>query len=127
MKKFKEKKIVNVLNIITVILGISWFLSIVIGIFYPPFLLGFLLLPITIIPITIASLLSERKTYTRLFITYIENKINNATTLSEFILIQDEFFSLAVENKTYCLSFPQTLKDIHRNIISKIEILEKIK
>lgn len=125
MKKFKEKRIVKILDMVSVIIGLCWIVLSPIGIFYHPFLLGFLLLPIAVIPILISFTLSDRDTYTRLFIGYMENKVQNAITLEDLKSIEREFLDLAVEGTMYCLSFPINLKNIHRDIHSKIELLEK--
>lgn len=125
MKKFKEKKIVNVLNIISLVLGLCWISSLVIGVFYHLFLFGFLLLPIAVIPILLSDFLSDKNEYTRRFIAYIQNKIDDAETLDELKSIRWEFLELATKDKMYCLSFPVNLRYIHRDLNSKIEILEK--
>lgn len=128
MEKFKEKKIVNRLNIITIILMSCWFISLFIGIFFNIniIMLCFLLMLLALIFNLIALYLSNINKYTDEFIEYINNKINNAKSLDELYVIEKEFIYLAIENKSYCLSYPMTLKNIHRNINSKIEILEKL-
>lgn len=125
MEKFKEKIIVKISTAISIIMIVCWLMSLLIGAFYNPFLIGFLLLPIATIPMLITTICSDEKKYTRDFILYINNKISEAKTLDELEAILKEFESLAIENKTYCLSFPIALKAIHRDILSRISILEK--
>ena len=127
MKKFKENKVAEIAEYVSMILVICWFLGMFIGMFYHPFLVSFLLLPITIIPICISFYFSERNKYTVEFKIYIKDKISNARTLNDFENVLNEFERLAIEDKCYCLSYPLDLKNIHRDIYSKIEILKLIK
>jgi hypothetical protein len=127
MEKFKEKKIVKIAEYTIMIMMLCWFLGMFIGMFYHPFLVSFLILPLTLIPIIISFYFSERNKYTSEFIIYIKGKISKAKTLEELNYIYSEFMYLAVDDKTYCLSYPLDLKNIHRDILSKIEILENQK
>lgn len=124
MEKFKEKRIVEIMNTIIAIIGLLFILSLLIGMFYHPFLFGFLLLPISIIPILISKSLSKKDEYTREFISYIKCKVKKAKSLNELNQILNEFELLAIENNMICLSFPTDIKIIYRDLISKIEILE---
>lgn len=124
MEKFKEKRIVKIMDGISASIAIMFFLSLIISIFCQKFLIGFLLIPIAIIPILISNWLSEKDKYTKQFILYIKGKIKNAKSLTELNEILNEFESLAIENNMIQLSFPADLKIIYRDLISKIEILE---
>lgn len=124
MEKFKEIRIVKISDYVSVTIALMFFLSLIIGAFYHPFLVGFLLLPIAIIPLLISKSLSKKDEYTRNFITYMKSKVKKAKSLNELNKILNEFESLAIEDNMICLSFPLDIKTMHRDIISKIEILE---
>lgn len=124
MEKFKERRVVKIMDNISITIGLMFFLSLLIGMFYNPFLVGFLLLPVSIIPILISKSLSKKNEYTREFMSYIKDKAKKAKSLDELNQILNEFESLAIEGNMICLSFPLDLKIIHRDIVSKIEILE---
>ena len=126
MEKFKEKRIVKILDATSVIIGLCFFLSLVIGIFYHPFLIGFLLLPLAIVPIALSWSISDKDKYTKEFIKYIESKIKDAHTIEQLNDIDDEFTKLAIDGNFYCLSFQATLKEIQRDLFSKIELLHLI-
>lgn len=125
MEKFKEKKIVDNLFAISSILGVIWFLSLILIIFNEKFVIGLFLLPISAILIMVAGSLSDKEKYTKQFIIYISERLKSAKTLEELLDIEDSFMYLAVKNKQYCLSFPNILKYIHQEIINKIDILQK--
>jgi hypothetical protein len=127
MEIFKEKQIIIILDTIGGILGIGFILSLVIGIFNPQFLVGLFLLPLSGVFIFPSFFLSKKDNYTRQFLNHIRGKIESANSLNELILVKNEFEKLAIKNNFYYLSFPGTLKEIHKEIINKIEILEKIK
>lgn len=124
MEKFKEKRIVEVLDAICLVIMLIFLASLIIGIFYHAFLFGFLLLPIVMIIIVISQSLSKKNEYTRGFIIYIKDKVKKAKSLDELNQILNEFESLAIEDGMICLSFPADIKIISRDLISKIEILE---
>jgi len=125
MEKFKERKIVNIAQIIIMIIGVSWLLSLFLVFISDKFLLGFLLLPCAIPFLIISFCYSTRDKYTNEFLIYIRKKLNNASNLEELIAIEKEFLRLATEDKMYCLSYPVNLKQIHIEINSKIDILQK--
>ena len=127
MEKFKEKRIVNICNTITLIIGIMWVLCLIIAIFNHQFLLGFLLLPCCIPFIVMSSILSDKNKYASDFLVYIRGKLSKATTLDELIAVEKEFLHLATDGKMYCLSYPTDLRKIHNEINSKIEILSNQK
>lgn len=124
MEKFKEKRIVKIMDGISSSIAIMFFLSLIISIFYHQFLIGLFLIPISIMPILVSNWLSEKDNYTKQFILYIKSKVKNAKSLTELNEILNEFESLAIENNIIQLSFPADLKIIYRDLISKIEILE---
>ena len=126
MEKFKERRIVKIMDNISITIGLMFFLSLLIGMFCHPFLVGFLLLPISIIPILISKSLSKKDEYTREFMSYIKDKAKKAKSLDELNEILNEFESIAIENNMIRLSFPLDLKIIHRDIVSKMEILEML-
>ena len=127
MEKFKEKKIVVVFESICMISMIIFLISLFLVIFSDNFLLGFLILPFTA-PFAILSIvLSDKSKYTSKFLIYMRDKLNKAITLNELLEIEKEFKYLAIKDKMYCLSYPYDLKDIHKEINSKIDILIKQK
>lgn len=126
MEKFKENKIAEIANYTGMIMMLSWIIGMAIGAFYHPFLFSMLILPLAIIPVIISFSFSERDKYTSKFMVYIKNKISQAKTLNDFEQVYLEFTRLAIDGKTYCLSYPLDLKIIHRDIVSKIEILEML-
>jgi len=106
MEKFKEKKIVIILDYIPS-------LCLKLG------LIGLVILPITLPLILLSNLLSNKNK----FIIDIKLKLKDAKNLDDLKIIRDEFYT--VDNDTYCLSY-KNLKEIEQEIISKIEILEKM-
>lgn len=126
MEKFKENKIAKIADYTTMTMMLSWILGMIIGAFYHPFLFSMFILPLAIIPVIISFSFSERDKYTSKFMIYIKNKISQAKTLEDFNQVYLEFTRLAIDGKTYCLSYPSDLKIIHRDIVSKIEILEML-
>lgn len=126
MKKFKENKIARIADYTTMIMMLLWILGVFIGAFYRPFLFSMFLLPLAIIPVIISFSFSERDKYTSKFMVYIKDKISKSKTLNDFEQVYLEFTRLAIDGKTYCLSYPLDLKIIHRDIVSKIEILEML-
>lgn len=126
MEKFKEKRIVNVLANVGIGMFVGWLLCLIGAAFYTPLLICFLLLPLATIPLGISALLSKRNAYTREFLLYMQKKIDSATTKEEFRKIEDEFISLAVEGRGYCLSFPANIRAMHKNIQESYFLLKKI-
>lgn len=126
MEPFKEKNIVKIMNVIIGVLGISWILCLILIIFDDMFVLGFLLLPACIPFILLSWLFSEKNEYTRGFLKYIRDKADKADNLRDLIDVNTEFERLAINNKCYCLSFPNTLREFHYKILNQIAILEKI-
>lgn len=127
MEKFKEKKIVNILDIIIVIGLILFLLCLFLMPFSKVFGLGFLILP-SMIPIILLSwYFSDKNKYTSELLKYMRNKLNTAKTLNDLKDIEKEFIYLAIENCSVSinLSYPTDLKNIHREILNKIDILEK--
>lgn len=126
MEKFKEKRIVNVLNNIGLSIFFCCMLSLVLAMFNPYFLIGFLFFPLPLPFLLIASSLSKINKYSREFIAYMQGKLKSAETLEDLISIKKEFDYLAVENGVICLSYPVTMKEINHEIVSKIDILQKL-
>jgi len=127
MKEFKEKKIVEILNMIVVIIGILFILSLILAIINYKFLLGFLLLPCCLPFIILSWYFSDINEYTDKFLKYIQFELKEATNLDSLYHIKKEFERLAIKDKKYCLSYPQVLRKIHAEILNKIDILEKFK
>ena len=127
MEKFKEKKIVIISDIIIVIMFIAFLISLFCMIFTGKGNIGFLFLPLGIPFIVIGQLCSNRNEYSRQFLAYMKAKLNKAITLEELKTIEIEFNKLAIENDKFILSFPNTLRIIQLEILSKINILLKQK
>ncbi len=127
MEKFKENRVAHIAEMTTMFMMIGWLLGIFIGLFYHPFLFSILLLPVALIPIAISFAFSTRDKYTSKFLEYMRVKIDNVITLEDALEVEKEFRSLAIEDNQYCLSWPQTLKYMHRDINSIILILNKQK
>lgn len=127
MEKFKEKRIVKILNIITGVLMLSWLVGLLLVLVSDKFLITFVLLP-CILPFAItASVLSQKNKYTKEFLAHMREKLSKIRTLEELLEIKKEFEDLAIKDGVYYLSFPGDLKNIHQEIIYKIDILEKQK
>lgn len=127
MQKFEQSKTYNILeNIMVLLLGL-WFISMIISIWNHNFLLGILLIPLAFIIHLISKIFDKQPKYSKEFINYIINKIDNALTLEQFEYILSEFEELAIKNGMYNLCYPIDLKKIHNNIIAKINILSKLK
>lgn len=146
MEKFVEKKIVNVFKNIIVVCAVSMGLSLLfcflllsIGLAFEstrntlePILNTFMIIlvssPTLAMPfIALSSILSKKEKYTKEFIKYIRNKIDNSKSLTEFYEIQTEFKSIVLDdNGKVHLSNLQSLIDIKKEINYKIEILESI-
>lgn len=129
MKKFKEKKYVNILQIVGLICGLITVFSVPIGCFFESiicvwlFLIG---LPLTGLCLFLHEMLETRRKYTSDFITYINNKVQNAKTLDEYIEIRKEFINLAVENGIFCLAYPKDLNKMLGNLNVIIDSLKKL-
>jgi ABC-type bacteriocin/lantibiotic exporter with double-glycine peptidase domain len=126
MDKFKEKKIVNILNIIFVIMFSLFIVSFLLSILNPIFLVGILFIPICFIFSILANTLSDLRKYSIDFINYITNKLNKSSNLEELYDCLNEFKTLAISNGTYNLKYPHDLRKIHEKILSQIEILERL-
>jgi predicted membrane chloride channel (bestrophin family) len=125
MEKFKENRVAEISTNIGLCMFIGWIIGMGIGIFYHPFLWSIFLLPVALIVIVIALFFSTRNKYTSEFLEYMRARIDSAVTLEEIKGVSREFESLAIEDGMYILSYPQDLKDIHRDINSRISILKK--
>ena len=127
MEKFKEKKIAELLQNATVVLIIMCPVSIVLLIFvntnfaYLLFVCFFGAVTATIL----GQLLSAKDKYTREFLSYIDTRIKNAYNIDDYKAILSEFESIAIEDKLFCLSFPQSLRYTHNRIKNSIEALER--
>lgn len=132
MEPFKEKKFIISLNyvlafsaIMTVICFISLLTS---DILFRASIIGFVVFfPLALLSLILHTLLETESAYTSKFISYINDKIQNATTLEEYIKIRNEFLELAVKDGMYNLSFPRSLKDIHGKLNVIIGSLQKLK
>ena len=126
MEKFKENRVAEIATNIGLGILVGWIIGMVIGVFYHPLLWSIFLLPGALIAIVIALFFSTRNKYTSEFLKYMRAKIDSAVTLEELMGVSREFESLAIEDGMYILSYPQDLKDMHRDINSRIAILKTI-
>jgi hypothetical protein len=126
MEKFKEKKIVNILDRITLSFLILLVLSFILLIFNDIFLFGLSFLLLAVITNSISEMLSQKRKYTNDFISYIEEKIKEVSSLDDLEELLSEFENLSIENGVYILDYPNTLRELHKNILSKIEIIKII-
>lgn len=55
----------------------------------------------------------------------MREQLESATNLKELLELHQEFMYLATDGGMYCLSYPISLREIHKEIESKIDILEK--
>lgn len=143
MEKFKEKKIVKICQLIYVGLGMLFMIGLILScltfilsfILHKPnlsdnvgnyiFAFSLLMIPLSIPFILISSALSDKKYYTSQFLEYMREQLESATTLKELLELHQEFMYLATDGGMYCLSYPISLREIHKEIESKIDILEK--
>ena len=125
MEKFKENRVAEILTNIGLCVFIGGIIGMGIGIFYHPFLWSIFLFPVALFSIIVSSSFSTRNKYTSKFLEYMRARIDSAVTLDEIMGVSREFESLAIEDGMYILSYPQSLKDIHRDINSRISILKK--
>jgi hypothetical protein len=125
MEKFKENRVAEILTNIGLCVFIGGIIGMGIGIFYHPFLWSIFLFPVALLSIIVSSSFSTRNKYTSEFLEYMRARIDSAVTLDEIVGVSREFESLAIEDGMYILSYPQSLKDIHRDINSRISILKK--
>lgn len=127
MEKFKEKKLVNILDICVGVLAILAFISLILTVFNLLFLGGFFGLMLLAVPFIVASkILSKKDEYTREFLKYMRDKLDKYSTLKEYNTLLQEFNNLAIKNNSYCLSFPVSVRKIHDEILIKIDALKKI-
>jgi purine-cytosine permease-like protein len=128
MEKFKEKKIVKILDIVVIIMLLSFIINLCLVAFSKYFLLSLFLLPIILLIILIENFVSQKSEYTIEFLKYIENKLEKAVNLEDYNKILEEFTYLAISKYgLYELSFPKTLRSLNNKILNQIQILEKIK
>lgn len=128
MEKFKQKKIVIILDKILVVFAILFIVSFVLTFLLENtfFIYGLLVsIIISFASIIISTRLSEKDKYTKDFLKYINSKIEKANTLQEYKDISSEFEYLAIEDKRYNLSFPNDLRYTHNRILNSIEALER--
>lgn len=127
MEKFKEKKIVTVLTYLLTASFVSFIVLFGIGMFHTKLLLPAFINIISVFAIAVLILLLEtRDKYTARLLEYFRNKLSCAETLEEHIEMLNEFESLCVENGRYILSFHNDLRDIHKQLGTKIALLERI-
>jgi hypothetical protein len=126
MEKFEEKKIVNILQTVSVVLFFLFLTSLLLTILNEVFVFGFLFIPLSFLFLTISKMISNKGKYSSQFIDYMENKVNNSSTIGELEDCLDEFNFLAIRNGMYDLEYPTDLRRIHQKIINQIEILKKI-
>ena len=129
MEKFKENKIAKILSMLTVVFAITVLISAATGpIFKSEINLWICLISLilTVLFDLSEKIFSDKTKYTAEFIDYINDKIQNAKTLDEYIEIRKEFISLAVENNDFCLSYPRNLNQILNNLNVIINSLKKL-
>jgi hypothetical protein len=128
MEKFKEKIIVKILNDITISIFLLCIIILILGIFINNIsIYAFLIIPFCLPFAIISEFSSKRRKYTKEFILYIRRKIDSSSTLEEFYEIEKEFKELAIKNGSYNLCIVNVIKELHKEINNKIDILEKIK
>lgn len=133
MEKFKENKIASIASIIMVVIFIIGFFGlIVVGIigalFGKPMYVFLIFIPAILLAtpfMLISFTFSTRDAYTREFIKYINGKIEAAVTISDYVILLNEFEDLAIDGTRYCLSFPAAIKKLHNKILTAIETLKK--
>lgn len=123
MKKFKEKRIVKIFDGIAILLFLIFLTSLTFGLFNDDFLIGIMVLPVGALFIILSKVISNKQKYSSQFIVYIRNKLKTAVTLNDLQEIEKEFIYLAVENDSWCLDFPHDLKEIHNEILHRMETL----
>jgi len=102
MEKFKEKKIVILLELISVYIFLASLLSLVLTFVNIIFLGGFLIgVLITGVFIIISSSLSDKEKYTDDFLNYMRSLLKEAKTLEELKDIETIFISLAIKDIQY--------------------------
>jgi hypothetical protein len=126
MEKFKEKKIVNILDRITLSFLILLVLSFILLIFNDIFLFGLFFLLLAVITNSLSEMLSQKRKYTNDFISYIGEKIKEVSSLDDLEELISEFQNLSIENGRYILDYPNIIRELHKNILSKIEIIKII-
>ena len=126
MEKFEEKKIVNILQTVSVVLFFLFLTSLLLIILNEVFMFGFLFIPLSFLFLTISKIISNKGKYSSQFIDYMENKVNNSKTIGELEDCLNEFNFLVIRNGMYDLEYPTDLRRIHQKIINQIEILKKI-
>jgi len=126
MEKFKEKKIVNVLNKIGLSIFLLFPICLVLGLFINILLVvAFLAIPTAAIFVIPSQILSDKDKYTSEFLKYFRKRLQYVQTLEDLKEIRIEFESLAIEKGHYCIGYVVDVKRLHKEIIDKIEISEQ--
>jgi hypothetical protein len=126
MEKFKENKVSDVCGKMGVISFVLVFVSAIFGMIDNINFYGIIIFsPISFMLLGLSESLSKQQEYTESFIKYIRQYLDKADTLEKLLLVKNEFESLCIENGRFCLSYPHELKEIHVEINTKIQILNK--
>ena len=127
MEKFKEKKFIEISDIIGMLAFILMLVGLLLCLVSHYFIyLVVLMFLIGFICAVIIGSFSDKQKYTDQFIKYIEDKLSKANSLEDLLKVEKEFIDLSIEGRVYNLKNPEKLKTIHRKINAQIEILNKI-
>ena len=127
MEKFREKKIVNVLELIAISLFILGLICTILLFVHYIFLIGVIFFTIGALLVIVSSFISNKGKYSEKFIDYMNDKVSNSNNLFELKECLNEFEELAIKDGMYDLKYPYDLRRIHEKILYQIEILEKQK
>ncbi len=126
---FKEKSFVVFLDYVFIISIPSAlvFLAVGLGAEVRWVIFGCLFLFCTgMVSLFLSAMFETKSKYTSEFLLYIRYRLDEARSLSALYSIENEFRQKAIKNGQYCLSYPSSLREIHKEIVDKIEILETI-
>lgn len=129
MEPFKEKRHVEVLINILYFLAVSAILNLVIGISFNIFFMFFAFMTSITLAIIVGIIVvfTETKSkYSSLFISYINAKIQTASTIEEFTEIRNEFLELSAKDGIFILTYPRDLNRILRQLDDMITLLHRI-
>lgn len=130
MEKFKEKKWISVLIMVSAVLSLVWVFSALgmafeytqtvsfVVFFTTPFLIGILL--------AVHSVFETREKYTREFLDYYWLREKECKTKKQFEQLYQEIYDLATEDNIIKLSFPLSIKELLKTISDKVEVLNRV-
>lgn len=126
MKKYEPTKIDKRLDVALIVTMLLTLLGLFTMFFFIKFAFLFIVgLPLSLIFGLTSKWISKKDEYTREFLKYMRKRIDDSFTLEGLKSVMREFEELAIEGRTYRLSFPSDLRRIHVELLNKIEILEK--